>query len=299
MRAPPRVLIGIFSFNEGPRLLNSALSLANQAAQFEHHFFILDESSDIASRKIATSLTARVDCTVLDARNPRQGKANCMNLLASMFLEKKFDVLLHFDSDLAIDPGCVTELVKVIQGGTDLAAPVSLCTNGRNLFERAIDVMLRPAELQAQSGHCVDPLVGHAGAYSENAVRRIFPIQPSRTHEDLLILAMARRAGLNTLVLPSARVHHQMVNNVDDYLLIARRHFGRLSNFDTLSGRNAGNIVRDVRSTPSIELMARAIAEDLPAAMLLPYVLVLRLAALYSAGPYPTETWDVVQSTKS
>lgn len=294
----PRVLIGIFSFNESERLKRSANQLFIQASGLNSTFVLLDESTEAHSRAIAENVAETIGGELLPLSEVRRGKTACLNLLAERFRDGTFDMLIHIDADLMIDPGCVTELVKAIESGVDIASVLSLCSANRSLFGRAVRLTLRPMELLAETGGWEYPLVAHGGAYSPRAVEKIFPIPQARTHEDLLILAKAMQAHLRSLVIPTARVHHRAVDNASDYLLIMRRHFGRSTNFDRLKLPGGLSVRSKVSSVRSPRLLVRAVREDVSASFLLPYILLLRNAAEHSAEPYPTETWDVVSSTK-
>jgi hypothetical protein len=298
MNHSPRVMLGIFSFNEAHRLERSAMELARQISSFNHTILILDESTDLESRRIAECVSRSIGAEILQPSSARRGKTACLNLLAARSLQEGFDVLLHFDSDLVIEKGCVQHLVSAIEQGDDLVSVLSLCMEGRNAFERAVRVLLRPAEIQQGTGDWDLPLVGHGGGYSIKAVRKIFPIPEARTCEDLLVLAKAKQFRLVAKVVSNAQVHHRMVDNVSDYLLMVRRYWGRFLNFSEPTSAGERLLTSKLGEPPPIPAISKALFEDPVASLLLPYLILLRFAARRSAYAPLSETWDTVESTK-
>jgi Glycosyl transferase family 2 len=294
----PRVLIGILSYNERDRLKSTAFELFEQASPYDAKLVLLDESSDKTSRDIAVEVSKAVRGELLPTGQARRGRVECLNVLAHIFNAGRFDIMLHFDSDLAIDRGCVGEMITAVRSGWDLVSVLSFASRGRNLFERAGRVMVRPTEILRGEGKWEYPQIAHGGGYSSRAVNCLFPIMPSRSQEDLLVLAKAKEAGLRSMVVPSARVKYRLVNNVNDYLALSRRHFGLLENYTRLNTPKGSEITGKLFARPSMKLMLRAVFEDPAASLLLPFLLSLRYVAAHSAPPYPTETWDVIPSSK-
>jgi glycosyltransferase involved in cell wall biosynthesis len=310
-----KIMIGVFSYNEGRNLQNIINQLMEQTNGMEVKIVLMDESDDEGSIEIARNLISEYHLEHYGDWHSRMGKVPWINVLFRHFLESDADILLHFDADQVLYNNCVNEMVNALSQGFDVIAALNLCMPGRNLFERAIRVMVRPGEMLRAMPHYRFPLVGHNGGYSRRALSAIYPLPETGADEELYILYTALLKGMKCAVIPSAKAYFRTVSNISDYISGGRRVIGAEisfveGRFDTdAHDKSAQNVDKeheaerkklreDIYKRPPLSFIVRAVMEDLPAAMVIPFVLVIRAGIFRSAKPYGSNVWSTVKSTK-
>lgn len=310
-----RIMIGVFSYNEGRNLSNIIYQLLEQTTGMEAKIVLMDESDEEESIEIARNLISRYHLDHFGDWHSRLGKVPMINVLFRHFMESDADILLHFDADHVLHNNCVNEMVNALRQGFDVIAGLNLCLPGRNLFERALRVMLRPSEMSRAIPHYPFPLVGHNGGYSRRAISAIYPLPETGANEEQYILYTALFGGMKCAVIPSAKTYFRTVSNIPDYISGGRRvigseisyvegrfdtdaHYKCAENVDKEHEAERKKLREDIYKRPPLSFMVRAIMEDPPAAMVIPFVLVIRAGIFRSAKPYSSNVWNIVKSTK-
>lgn len=309
-----KIMIGVFSYNEGHNLSNIVKQLISQTTNIDATIVLMDESDDPNSLKIAQDLISEYRLQHYGDWHSRVGKVPRKNILFQRFLESDFEILLHFDADHILYDGCVASMLSGLEGGLDVVAALNVCLPGRNLFERGIRITLRPGEMLREQSHYPYPLVGHNGGYSRRAVSEIYPIPETGADEEFHILHTAVRKGMKCAVIPSAKVGFRTVSSITEYVSSGRRVTGSVKSFiegrfdrkdyDNLnpdcrdSEHSREKLHADIYKRPPLSFILRAMMEDPLALLALPFVLIIREAILLSSTPYTSNIWEIVNSSK-
>lgn len=309
-----KIMIGVFSYNEGYNLSNIVKQLFSQTTDLHATIVLMDESDDPNSLKIVQGLISEYHLRHYGDWHSRMGKVPTMNILFQRFLESNCEILLHFDADQILHDDCVTSMLSGLESGFDVVAALSLCLPGRNLFERGIRITLRPGEMLRQQPYYPYPLLGHNGGYSRRAVSEIYPLPETGADEELYILHTAMCKGIKCAVIPSAKVSFRTASNITEYVSSGRRVIGSVKSF--IDGRfdiksdinprlNCDNseysrekLHLNIYRRPPFSFILRAMMEDPLASLALPFILIIREALLLSSKPYASNLWEIVNGSK-
>jgi hypothetical protein len=303
----PKVLIGVFSVNEGRNLERLVGQLLSESTAIDASIVLLDESTDADSLAVVAHLLGEKSVRLLGRTSSVRGKVPALNRLFAEFLAGPAQILLHFDADQSLRAGCVPRMVEEIRSGADLAAAVNYALPGRNWFERAVRLSLRPGELERATGSSSDPLLGHNGAYSRRAVEQLAPVPEHGVNEELFLLCLAEARGLRRVVVTGAAAEFRLPANPRDYVRGAQRVQNRAAAFLAWCARNdptgelgelAQRVATRVYRLPRGSSMLQALREDPVASLLLPEVLGLKIVVRLRRHPSDSDLWDPVVSSK-
>ncbi|MGI0132118.1 MAG: glycosyltransferase [Thermoplasmata archaeon] len=294
----PKVLVGIPSRNEKGAPAKLAEALLSRQAGNDLRLVILDESDDPESIHALEYLRERnLPQVKVIARRVRSGKVAGLNSIANEFLAGNYDLLVHFDADLKIDTECLNNLIEYMVQGHDVASAVSISLPGRNMFERALGVLMRPAEDARSRGLFNQPSVGHSGAYTRDGVRVVFPLPENGQNEELIALSRAKLAGLRTGLARTAVVRYRLPDNLDDYLEAHRRVETRARH-----AINSGSVSDQTLRNRSVPLdgsdVVKSILKDPVASVLTPFLVVARAAGRLTPESPSSPFWRPIRSTK-
>lgn len=301
------MLVGVFSVNEGRNLEAIVDQVLEEGPGLQASVLLLDESTEPDSLAIVARLLERPGVRRVPRPAGVRGKVPALNALFAEFLGSNADVLLHFDADQSLRPGCVSRMVSAVRDGADLAAAVSYAAPGRTWFERAVRLTQRPGELERSRTGGTDPLLGHNGAYSRRAVQQLAPVPQGGVNEELFLLCLGEARGLRREILTSAAAEFRLPSTPRDYIVGAQRVQNRAAAFlrwcdgndPTGSlGRRARAVTARVYRPPSPGTILAALGEDPLAGLLLPAVLSLKLWVRFRRRPSDSDVWDPVRSSK-
>lgn len=310
-----RVMIGIFSYNEGTNLPNIVHEILDQTTVIQSEVVLLDESDDTYSLRLVNQLIEDHGLCNLGGSGKRMGKVHLKNALFKRFIESTCDYLMHFDSDQLIDHDCIRHMLEALEAGADVISALNLSLPGRNFFERAVRITLRPAELSRSVGASKLPLVGHNGGYSRHSVIALFPIPEDGKDEEIWILHKAAACGLRCQIVTNAKTSFRVPASLSDYISSSRRvnasklkFLGKrsvLKNDASVSGLEETAVTDDkvqlvaqLDKNPAAYFILHSLKEDPLGSILLPWLLLVRLGIRLSSEPLSIITWSPVRTSK-
>lgn len=299
-----RILVGIFSYNEGLNLINTYNQISSQAKSLDKEIVILDESDNRFSLNIVNSLKDQGIVNLCQNKS-RIGKVKSYNLLFEYFLKNDFNTLLHFDADHILSNNAIERLVNVVSSNANLATLLNLPLKPTNFFERCLYVMSLPSIESIKAGKKNYPLVGHNGAYDRLAVESIGEIPLGGVSEELYVLYRSMKCKLNFEIVNDAFSYYQLPSKLSDYLSSIRRNFGKDKSFSSWMQQNQVNdisyslISGQIYNIPDLFTIIRSVSTDLFTSFYLPYILLIRWIVIRSLTDSNSDIWEPIQSTKN
>lgn len=303
-----KILIGIFSYNEGENLYNIYYDLKRQCRDLNSRIVLVDESDEYESITIVNKIIKEDNIINICITGRRHGKVAGYNLLYNHFIENDYDILLHFDADHILSYDAVFHLAKAIDSGFDIATCFNkpLKAENLNLFQRILYVMMRPATIQREIGNFKLPLVGHNGAYNRKTVIKIGNIPAGGVDEESYILYIVIQNNLSSTIVSNAISYYALPGTLSDYIKVTRRVYGKVKAFEDYIDKKMSRIDRNnkieikdiIYSMPPFKLILRSLCSDLTASLLVPYVYLIRWAIMESSKTYVSDVWESVETTK-
>jgi len=301
-----RILLGIFSYNEGENLNNIYYDLKRQCIDLNCRIVLIDESDEYESISIVNKIIGEDNIINLCVGGHRQGKVNGYNLLYNYFIENDYDILLHFDADHILSSDAVFNLANAIYSGFDIATCLNKPLKPENIFQRALLVMQTPATWQRENGTFTLPLVGHNGAYNRKAVIAIGNIPTGGVADEMYVLYRAINNNLSFTIVSNAISYYALPATLSDYIKSTKRVYGSVKAFEEYIQKNNVSTDRSdmvpindlIYSMPPFKLILRSLFSDLIASLLVPYIYLIRWAIMKSAKTYKSDIWESVETTK-
>ena len=301
-----KILVGIFSYNEGENLRSIYDQIKAQCKGINCKIVLLDESDENKSTAIVGEILMDRNVEKL-TEGARRGKSACYNILFHHFLDHDFNILLHFDADHVLSDQAVLNLAGTIDIGFDISTCLNKPFKPVNLFQRVLYVLAMPATLQREDGIFNLPLVGHNGAYSRKSVEVIGNIPGGGINEETYVLSKVLAYRLSYTIVKNAISYHTIPGTLSDYMRSTRRVYGRVKAFNewyskNKAGEKFGNpnqIEKKIYSFPPIKFIIRSLLSDPVASMFIPFILIVRWTIMRSAKIYDSDTWEVVETTKT
>ena len=302
-----RILIGIFSYNEGENLSNMYYELKRQSKDLCYKIVLIDESDEIRSISIVNEIISSENTVNIRAGQKKRGKVHGYNLLYDYFLGSDYDILLHFDADHVLSGNNVQKLAESIDSNFNIATCLNKPLRCGNFFQRILYIMALPATYLRETGKYTFPLVGHNGAYDRNAVKAIGKIPSGGIDEESYVLAKIIENGLSSTVVQDAISYYALPGTLSDYMRSTRRVYSRVITFEKRypdlskvrgSHGHSSNINKTIYSRPQLRTIAKALFSDPIAASIVPYIFLIRFSVMRSAGIYTSDTWETISTTK-
>lgn len=303
-----KILVGIFSYNEGENLRRMYFELKKQCIGLDSYIILIDESDDPYSIGIVDEIKQSQGSINIRDGHKKRGKVHGYNLLYNYFLNSDYQILLHFDADHTLSEETVLNLSKSIESGFNIATCLNKPLKGTNLFQRALYCMLLPSTIQKENKIFNLPLVGHNGAYDRKAVELIGEIPSGGIDEEAYILSRVFAENLSRVIVTNAISYFVPPGNLSDYIKSTKRVYGRVRTFakryrsigsQSKIEINSISIVNSIYSNPPIRLIIESLFSDIIAAIFVPYIFLVRWAAMESAGDnYTSDTWETIQTSK-
>ncbi len=297
-----RVLIGIFSYNEGENLRNMYNQVSTQSQDMNREIVLMDQSDDDQSLSVVNEILSS-GVRNLWAGSTVRGKVHSMNRLFQYFLDSKCETLLHFDADHILSGNAVVSLVKQIHEGSDVATLLNKPQRPEKFFQRAIGVMSLPATLGREAGSFSLPLVGHNGAYNRRAVELMGRIPTDGVDEESYVLYKVLTNNLRFIIARDAVSYYALPSDLGEYLISVKRMVARINAFENWKSMHKFpetglNTFRIVYSRPPISLVIRSMLSDPLPSFIIPYIYIRRAIAINAAGIYTSDTWTTIEGTK-
>ena len=301
-----KILVGIFSYNEGENLRSIYDQIKAQCKGINCKIVLLDESDENKSKAIVGEILMDRNVEKL-TEGARRGKSACYNILFHYFLDHDFNILLHFDADHVLSDQAVLNLAGTIDIGFDISTCLNKPFKPVNLFQRVLYVLAMPATLQRKDGMFNLPLVGHNGAYSRKAVEVIGNILGVGIDEETYVLSKVLAYRLSYTIVKNAISYYTIPGTLSDYMRSTRRVYGKVKAFNewyskNKAGEKFGNpnqIEKKIYSFPLIKFIIRSLLSDPVASMFIPFILIVRWTIMRSAKIYDSDTWEMVETTKT
>lgn len=301
-----KILIGIFSYNEGENLRTIYYELKRQCAHLNCNIVLVDESDEYESLAIVNKIIQEDNVTNIRANYHRRGKVHGYNLLYNYFIKTDCDILLHFDADHILSCNAVSYLAKAIDSGFDIATCLNKPLKGENFFQRILYIMMQPPTMQREIGTFKLPLVGHNGAYNRKAVTKLGEIPIGGVDEEMYVVYKVTNNDLSYTIETKAISYYALPGTLPDYVKTTRRVYGRVKAFEEYIVKNylrtaisEKMLIEDmIYSKPPFKLILKSLFSDLIASFFVPYVYLIRWAIMKGAKTYTTDTWDSVKTTK-
>ena len=301
-----KILVGIFSYNEGENLRSIYDQIKAQCKGINCKIVLLDESDENKSTAIVGEILMDRNVEKL-TEGVRRGKSECYNILFHHFLDHDFNILLHFDADHVLSDQAVLNLAGTIGIGFNISTCLNKPFKPVNLFQRVLYVLTMPATLQREDGIFNLPLVGHNGAYSRKAVEVIGNIPGGGIDEETYVLSKVLAYRLSYTIVKNAISYYTIPGTLSDYMRSTRRVYGKVKAFNewyskNKAGEKFGNpnqIEKKIYSFPPIKFIIRSLLSDPVASMFIPFILIVRWTIMRSAKIYDSDTWEMVETTKT
>ena len=302
-----KILVGIFSYNEGENLRRMYNQLRSQCLGPNYTIVLIDKSDEPFTINIVNEINMYDGVINISTVNVKRGKVYAYNLLFDYFLKNNYDILLHFDADHTLSADAVVKLVKSIEDGFDISTCLNKPFKRGNLFQRILYIMAMPG-IMARENRTFDlTLVGHNGAYGRNAIEKIGIIPPGGIDDELYVLSKVLACGLSHTIVLDAMSYFTLPGNIGDYVRSTRRVYGRVKSFKESCTKSELNndaknhsdkVVRSIYSRPPVNHILRSLTFDPFAALFTPYLFLVRWVVMKAAQPYRSDTWETVQTTK-
>ncbi len=302
-----KILVGLFSYNEGENLKEMFDEIKRQSIDLDCSIVLIDESDESKSLAIVNKIVSKERVINLVKADRRMGKVYGYNLLYEYFLKSNSDILLHFDVDHKLSDHAVPLLACSIDSGFDIATCLNKPIKPANLFQMVQYVMTAPATSQREDGIFNLPLVGHSGAYSRKAVEVIGNIPGGGINEETYVLSKVLAYRLSYTIVKNAVSYYTIPGTLSDYMRSTRRVYGTVKAFNEWYSKNkAGEkfsnpnqIEKIIYSFPPIQFIIRSLLSDPVASMFIPFILIVRWAIMRSAKIYNSDTWETIETTKT
>lgn len=302
-----KVLIGLFSYNEGENLREMFDDVKKQSVGLNCKIVLMDESDDSNSLAIVNEIINKEGAINLVKGDRRMGKVHGYNLLYEYFLKSGYDIVLHFDVDHKLSEHALPLFACSIDSGFDIATCLNKPFKPANFFQRVQYVMTEPGTLQRENGTFVLPLVGHNGAYSRKAVEAIGNIPSGGVDEETYVLSRILAYNLSYTIVKNAISYFTLPGTLSDYIRSNRRMRGKIKAFNEWYDKNKrdgnfGNpnqIEKDIYCFPPMKFIIRSIFSDPVASIFLPFILIIRWTVMRSSKIYDSDTWETIKTTKA
>jgi hypothetical protein len=302
-----RIMIGIFSYNEGKNLERIYYQIKQQCTNLQCEIVLIDESDKQDSLNIVNKIMEKDNVRNIRKKIKKRGKVYGYNVLYDSFIDSDCNILLHFDADHLISENTISNLAVSINSGYNIATCFNKPFKTKNLFQRILNVLTFPAIYLRETGEFKYPLVGHNGAYDRKAVQCIGEIPSGGPDEETFILGKVLQNNLKYTIVTQSICYYEYPSNMNDYFRSIKRMYSRaktsvkkypnICQIDDSKGHKF-NIVDLVYKRPSINIIITAVLSDPFASLFIPYVILIRWVAMHTEGIYTSDTWDSIESTK-
>ena len=300
-----KILVGLFSYNEGENLKEMFDEVKRQSIGLDCRIVLMDESDESNSLAIVNEILNKEGVINLVKGDRRMGKVHGYNLLYEYFLKSDYDILLHFDVDHKLSNHALPLLACSIDSGFDIATCLNKPFEPANFFQRVQYVMTEPATLQRENGTFVLPLVGHNGAYSRKAVEAIGNIPSGGIDEETYVLSRILAYHISYTIVKNAISYFTLPGTLSDYVRSLRRVYGKVKAFDQWCSEGMGKelvdpdrIKSEVYSFPPLKVIVRSLLSDPVASLFLPFILIVRSIIMETTKVYNSDTWETIETTK-
>lgn len=307
MNEDRKIMVGIFSYNEGENLENMYNQIRIQSIGLSCEIVLADESNEKESVDIRNKIMEKYNVRNICKTEKRKGKVYGYNALYDSFLTSDCDILIHFDADHVLSENAVSGLVDAIQSGYNIATCLNKPLKAGNLFQRILNVLSFPATYLRETGEFKYPLVGHNGAYDKKAVQCIRVIPSGGSDEETFILGKVLQNNLKSTVVTQSVSYYSQPSNLNDYMRGTKRMYSKtktaimrypeVCQVEDMHG-NHTNVVDMIYSRPPMKVILKGILSDPFASLFVPYVMLVRLVVMKTAGIYISDTWETIESTK-
>lgn len=300
-----KILIGIFSYNEGENLTHMYNQIKLQCKGLNYEIVLIDDSDEVDSVSIVNEIVEKDNTKILRGEN-RRGKIQGYNLLYDMFLKNDYDVLLHFDADHILSNNAIFYLVKSIHEGFEIATCFNQPIKPIGIFQRALYVMFSPATFQRENRIFDFPLVGHNGAYNRKAVQKIGIIPYGGIDEEMYVLSKVLENDLSYTIVLNAICYFLLPGTLTDYMATLRRISGKVKTFNRYINAkvtgvkkvDAAALIKKIYSRPPLRVIVKSLFSDPTASMFVPFILFVRWIVIKHAKIYTSDTWVTIKTTK-
>ncbi len=307
MNEEKKIMVGIFSYNEGKNLENMYNQIRTQCIGLLCEIVLIDESNEKESVDIVNRIMEIDNVRNILEVGKRRGKVHGYNVLYDSFLNSDCDILLHFDADHTLSENTVSGLVDAIDLGYNIATCLNKPLKAKNLFQRILNVMSFPATYLRETGEFKYPLVGHNGAYDRKAVQCIHDIPTGGSNEEIFVLGKVLQNNLKSTVVVRSVSYYSQPFTLKDYVHSTKRVYSRakasmmkypdVCQIEDGHG-NRTNVVDMIYSPPPMKVIFMGILSDPFASLFVPYIMLVRLVVMKTADIYISDTWDTIESTK-
>jgi cellulose synthase/poly-beta-1,6-N-acetylglucosamine synthase-like glycosyltransferase len=301
-----RILVGIFSYNEGENLRSMYYEIKRQCQGLNCSIVLVDESDEPDSLAIVNKIMDKDKIINIQKHSKRSGKVDGYNRLYSYFINSDYEILIHFDADHLLSPFAVSKLAEAIDSGLDIATCLNVPLKGQKFFQRILYIMIEPAIIQRETGNFKLPLVGHNGAYNKKAVNLIGEIPSGGADEESYVLSKVIEGNLSYGIATEAISYFALPATLSDYIKSTKRVYGKVKAFE-MRNKEAKTHTENTKemlvnklvySRPPVRLVIRALLSDIVAAAFVPYIYIVRWAIMKSARVYASDTWESIGTTK-
>ena len=302
-----KIMIGIFSYNEGKNLERMYYQIKQQCTNLQCEIVLIDESDKQDSLNIVNKIMEKDNVRNIRKKIKKRGKVHGYNVLYDSFIDSDCNILLHFYADHLISENTIFNLAVSINSGCNIATCLNKPLKTKNLFQRILNVLTSPTIYLRETGEFQYPLIGHNGAYDRKAVQCIGKIPSGGAGEEIFILGKVLQNNLKYTIVTQSICYYTYPSNINDYFRSIKRMYSRAktsvkqySNICLIEDAKGHklNVVDLIYKRPSINIIIRAVLSDPFASLFTPYVILVRWVAMHTGGIYTSDTWDSIESTK-
>lgn len=302
-----KIMIGIFSYNEGKNLERMYYQIKQQCTNMQYEIVLVDESDKQESLNIVDKIINKDNVRNICEKKKRMGKVHGYNVLYDSFLNSDCNILLHFDADHLLSENTISNLAVSIDSGYNIATCLNKPLKPKNLFQRILNVLIFPSIYLRETGEFKYPLVGHNGAYDRKAVQCIGEIPSGGSNEEIFVLGKTLQNNLKYTIVTQSICYYAQPFNINDYLASVKRSYSKAKTSVKMNPNmyqiqdakgNQLNVLDLVYKPPSANIIITAVLSDPFASLFVPFVILVRWAAMNTVGISTSETWDSIESTK-